>query len=151
MRTLRALATVPVVAGLLAAGLLAGCASGENTSPGDTFARGTLNPADRNTVAQVTYSGTAPDSVPTGPVQFDVRVGIDSSPNRVERVRSGSGITLNLTDTTSAQDYLVHGVDQEQKVKANVTATFNFTLTAPGSYPVESLGTGTVLLVIEVI
>ena len=61
MATLRHSGLIAASALLLALGV-AGCASGENTSPGDTFATGQLNGGDRNTVPQVTYLTTSPDS-----------------------------------------------------------------------------------------
>jgi PBP1b-binding outer membrane lipoprotein LpoB len=145
MQTLRALAAIPV-----AAVLLVGCAKGENTSPVNSFGHGPLNTGERTTTPVPTGAGLTPESVPTGPVQIDVKVGTDSSPNRVEKVRAGTAVTLNITNPGAAEDYHVHVVDLEQKVAENVTATFNFTASAPGRYEVESHVTNTVLLVIDV-
>jgi hypothetical protein len=145
MRTLRHLGAAVAVALSLGA-----CASGENTSPGDTFATGHLNNGDRSTVPQVTYLTTSPDSAPVGPAQIDVKVGTDSSPSRVEKARAGSPIQVNLTNPSAADDYQVQGVGLERKVAKNETATFNFTINAPGKYAVVSKVTQAVLVVIEV-
>jgi hypothetical protein len=145
MRTLRQLGAVAAVALTLGA-----CASGENTSPGDTFATGHLNSGDRSTVPQVTYLTTSPDSAPAGPAQIDVKVGTDSSPTRVEKAHVGSPIQLNITNPSAADDYQIQGVGLERKVTKNETATFNFTISAPGKYSVLSKVTNAVLVVIEV-
>ena len=149
MATLRHSGVIAASA-LLLAFSIAGCASGENTSPGDTFATGQLNGGDRNTVPQVTYLVTSPDSAPTGPAQIDVKVGTDSSPTRVEKARAGSPIQVNLTNPAAADNFQIQGVGLERKVAANETATFNFTIAAPGKYAVLSKVTNTVLVVIEV-
>jgi hypothetical protein len=130
--------------------LAAACTSGENTSPGDTFASGQLNGGDRVTVPQVTYLTTTPDGAPSGPAQIDVKIGTDSSPTRIEKARAGSPIQVNLTNPAAAEDYQIQGVELERKVAKNETATFNFTISAPGKYPVLSKVTHTVLVVIEV-
>jgi hypothetical protein len=148
MATLRHSGVIAASA-LLVAASIAGCASGENTSPGDTFATGQLNGGDRNTVPQVTYI-TSPDSAPTGPAQIDVKVGTDSSPTRVEKARAGSPIQINLTNPAAADTFQIQGVGLERKVAADETATFNFTIAAPGKYSVLSKVTNTVLVVIEV-
>jgi hypothetical protein len=146
MGRIAASALVVVAGGVVGAG----CASGENTAPGDTFANGQLNHGDRVTVPQVTYLTTSPDSAPSGPAQIDVRVGTDSSATRVERARAGSPIQLNLTNPSAADDFQIQGVGLERKVAQNETATFNFTISARGKYPVVSKVTSTVLVVIEV-
>ena len=148
MRTLRHLGSITAIAAT--ALVLSACASGENTSPGDTFATGHLNSGDRSSVPQVTYLTTSPDSAPVGPATIDVKVGTDSSPTRVERARAGSPIQLNITNASAADDYQIQGVGLERKVAKNETATFNFTIAAPGKYSVVSKVTQTVLVVIEV-
>jgi hypothetical protein len=148
MRTLRQLGAIAATAVL--ALMLVGCASGENTSPGGTFANGQLNGGDRVTVPQVTYLTTTPGSAPSGPAQIDVKVGTDSSPSRVEKARAGSPIQLNITNPAAADDYQIQVVGLERKVARNETATFNFTINAPGTYQVISKSSQAVLVVIEV-
>jgi hypothetical protein len=146
MPTLRRLGTFAAAALLV----LAACTSGENTSPGGTFANGQLNGGDRVTVPQVTYLSTSPDSAASGPAQIDVKVGTDNSPNRVEKARVGSPIQLNVTNPSAADDYQIQGVGLERRVAKNETATFNFTISAPGRYSVISKVTQAVLVVVEV-
>jgi hypothetical protein len=57
---------------------------------------------------------------------------------------------VNLTNPSAADDYQVQGVGLERKVDKNETATFNFTINAPGKYAVVSKVTQAVLVVIEV-
>jgi len=155
MRTVRAAAIIP--AALL---LFAACSSdsASNTpAQGTTLSVGTAStllplpttlPGASTTAApsEDASSGTAVE----GPVQIDVVVGVDSAPDRVELVTLGSDVTLNITNPDAADDFHVHVIDIDQKVKAGVTATINFTADQAGTYEVESHVTNDVLLVIEV-
>jgi hypothetical protein len=144
MRTLRALALIPV-AGLL----LAAC--GDSTSSDTTTpASAPVTTAPVSTVVSSSVADTTPATAVDGPVQIDVKVGTDSGPDRVEKVKLGSDVTLNITNADAADEYHVHTIDLEQKVDKGVTATFNFVADTPGTYEVESHLTETVLLVIEV-
>lgn len=153
MRTLRTLALIPV-AGLL----LAACgSSGSTDTTANTGAATTLpattlpaTSAPVDTGAPSSVADTTPATAIDGPVQIDVKVGTDSGPDRVEKVKLGSDVTLNLTNPDAAEEYHVHGVDLEQKVDKGVTATFNFVADKAGTYEVESHTTETVLVVIEV-
>jgi hypothetical protein len=100
---------------------------------------------------QVVSESTVPATVIDGPVQIDVVVGADSGPDRVETVKAGADVTLNITNPNAADEYHVHGIDLEQKADQGVMATMNFTLDTPGTYEVESHVTEEVLLVIEVV
>ena len=117
-------------------------ASGDSTLPGPL---GTEEPSP--TAPLATGSG----EVQEGPVQIDVVVGRDSGPQRVETVAAGADITLNITNPDAADEFHIHGIDLERAVDAGVMATFNFTVTEPGTYEVESHLTETVLVVIEVV
>jgi hypothetical protein len=98
-----------------------------------------------------TMAGTTPTTVGEGPVQYDVRVGVDSGPHRVEKVKVGSDVTLNISNPKAADEFHVHVVDMEQKVTKGETATFNFTADTKGRIEVESHVTNTVVIVIEVV
>jgi copper(I)-binding protein len=159
MRTLRALVVLPALGLMLAAcGSDGGTAATDSTAPGTTSTdggAGTTVPVQSttaigadSTVADV-QSTTAP-SVQSGPVQIDVVVGKDSSPDRVELVAAGSDITLNITNPDADDEYHVHVIDLEQKAAKGEMATMNFTVDQPGTYEVESHVTEDVLLVIEV-
>ena len=115
--------------------------SGGTTAPGST---GTV---ETDSTAPVTGSG----EVQEGPVQIDVVVGLDSGPQRVETVAVGADITLNITNPDEADEFHIHGIDLERSVDAGMMATFNFTVTEPGTYEVESHLTEEVLVVIEVV
>lgn len=153
MRTVRALACIPVALLLLGA---CGDDSSSSTTDSPTTVATSTGPADTTadtavagadtTVAQVTTPETALD----GPVQIDVVVGVDSGADRVVKVKVSADITLNITNPNAADEFHVHGVDLEQSVDAGVMATFNFTLDQAGTYEVESHITEDVLLVIEV-
>jgi hypothetical protein len=154
MRTLRALLLIPVAALLLGA-----CgddtAGTNNDSPGATTPAGelpdqTLPVADSGAGAATLPADTTPITALDGPVQIDIVVGVDSGENRVERVKAGQDITLNITNPGAADEFHVHGVDIEQAADAGQMATMNFTIDEPGTYEVESHVTEDVLVIIEV-
>lgn len=152
MRTLRALALIPATAILLVA-----CGNDDSSSSDSTVAETTVPAADTSapettapaadtTAAQDTTPQTAPD----GPVQIDVVVGVDSGEDRVEMVKAGSEVQLNITNPDAADEFHIHGIELEKAVDAGVTATFNFVADTPGTYEVESHVTEDVLVIIEV-
>ena len=153
MRTLRNLTLVSVLA-------LAAVACSDDTATGTSS---TVATPDTTAVASVTTDAAsvttspAPDATDPpgtaidGPAQIDVVVGTDSGPERVEKVKAGADITLNITNPNAADEYHVHGIDLEQKADKGVMATLNFTIDEPGTYEVESHVTEEVLLVIEVV
>ena len=98
-----------------------------------------------------TMAGTTPLPVLDGPAQFDVRIGVDSGPKRVERVKRGSDVTLNISNPNAADEFHVHTVDMEQKVAKGAIATFNFKVDANGTIEVESHVSNTVIITIEVV
>lgn len=144
MTTLRTLVLIPAAALLMAA--CGDSGSSDTTSP----ASSPVTSAPVSTTAGSSVAETTPVTAVDGPVQIDVKVGTDSGPDRVEKVKLGSDVTLNITNPDSADEYHVHTIDLEQKVDKGVTATFNFVADTPGTYEVESHLTETVLLVIEV-
>jgi hypothetical protein len=149
MRNLRALAVVPVASLLFVA-----CGGDKSTTD-------TAQPAVETTVAAVadttvaasdtSVDDTTPITAIDGPVQIDVMVGVDSSETRVEKVKVGNDVTLNITNPNAADSYHVHVVDLEQDVEKGVTATFNFVADTVGTIEVESHITEKVLVVIEVV
>lgn len=145
MRTVRTLVCIPVAMMLLGA-----CGDDSSSATGTTVATATTIAAPGSTTA-----GTMAPQIPStelplsGPVQIDVVVGVDSSPDRVERVTVGSEITLNITNPNVADEFHVHGIDIEQAADAVQMATINFTIDAAGIYEVESHITGDVFVVIE--
>ena len=152
MRTLRALALIPATAILLVA-----CGNDDETSTDSTVAETTV-PAANTTAASTTLPSagttapqdTTPQTAPDGPVQIDVVVGLDSAADRVELVKAGSEVQLNITNPDAADEFHIHGIELEKAVDAGVTATFNFVADTPGTYEVESHVTEDVLVIIEV-
>lgn len=150
MRTVRSLVCLP--AALI---LLGGC--GNDSSSATDASSATIVITDSSvaaapgttTVATTGATATTTSTPLSGPVQIDVVVGVDSGPDRIERVTVGSEITLNVTNPTAADEFHVHGVDIEQAVEKGQMATMNFTIDAPGTYEVESHLTEDVLVVIE--
>ncbi len=89
-------------------------------------------------------------SNPAGPVQIDVRLGVDSGPSRVEIVAKGSSVQVNITNPDADDEFHVHGYDLEETVKAGETATFNFTADQAGTFEIESHKTEAVVMVLQV-
>jgi len=156
MRTVHAL----LLAG--SAGLLAvGCGDSSSSAPATSSgaaATTTASVGGAHTTTTTlpiasgsTMAGTTPTTVGEGPVQYDVRVGVDSGPHRVEKVKVGSDVTLNISNPKADDEFHVHVVDMEQKVTKGETATFNFTADTKGRIEVESHLTNTVVIVIEVV
>ncbi len=143
MTTLRTLVLIPAAALLMAA-------CGSSGSSGTTSPAATAGDTAASTVAPTMSPDTTPVTAVDGPVQIDVVVGTDSGPDRIEKVKLGSDVTLNITNPNAADEFHVHTIDLEQKVDKGVTATFNFVADTPGTYEVESHATETVMLVIEV-
>jgi glucose/arabinose dehydrogenase len=159
MRTLRILVLLPALAVALAACADSSACACTNTTAAAATVPGaeTSGPPANDTTPNVTtlddtvVDDTVPGTVAEGPVQIDVVVGTDSGPDRVEKVRVGSDITLNITNPNAADEYHVHVIDLEQKADAGVMSTMNFTVDQPGTYEVESHVTEDILLVIEVV
>lgn len=152
MRTLRALALIPATAILLVA-----CGNDDETSTDSTLAETTVPAADTTAASTTLPSAgttapqdTTPQTAPDGPVQIDVVVGLDSAADRVELVKAGSEVQLNITNPDAADEFHIHGIELEKAVDAGVTATFNFVADTPGTYEVESHVTEDVLVIIEV-
>jgi hypothetical protein len=152
MRTLRALALIPATAILLVA-----CGNDDETSTDSTVAETTVPAADSSaaTTTLPASDTTAPqettvETAVDGPVQIDVVVGLDSGPDRVELVKVGSDVQLNITNPDAADEFHIHGIELEQSVDAGVTATFNFVADTAGTFEVESHETEDVLVIIEV-
>ena len=145
MRTVRTLVCTTV--GLI---LLGACGDDSSSTTNTTGATVTSIAAPVSTPAGTMAPQIPSTEVPlSGPVQIDVVVGVDSSPDRVEYVTVGSEITLNITNPTADDEFHVHGIDIEQAADAGQMATINFTIDAAGTYEVESHITSDVFVVIE--
>ena len=98
MATLRTLALIPATALLLAAcgdSASSSTTGAPSTAPASSSApdTGVTNPVD-----------TTPITAVDGPVQIDVMVGTDSGPDRIEKVKLGSDVTLNITNPNAADE-----------------------------------------------
>lgn len=107
---------------------------------------GTFTPGTDNSIGMQATS----HSNPAGPAQIDVRLGVDSGPQRVEIVAKDTAVQINITNPDAADEFHLHGYDIEQKVKAGETATFNFSADQVGTFEVESHETNAVLMVLVV-
>ena len=152
MSTSRRWAIIPVVLLVVAA-----CGDDDASDSADTLApttvaetTTTVTTVPVDTVVDTVVESTIPPTAPDGPVQIDVIVGVDSSPDRIETVKVGESVTVNITNPNHHDEYHIHGVDLEQKVDAGVMATFNFVALTPGSFEVESHDTEDVLFVLVV-
>ncbi len=150
MRTLRTLAIIPFAALALVA-----CGDDDSSSTDTAAVETTSVAGDATTTVPAPAQTEAPqDTTPAtavdGPVQIDVVVGTDSGPDRIEKVKLGSDVTLNITNPAAADEFHVHDIELEQSVDAGVTATFNFVADTAGTFEVESHVTEDVLVVIEV-
>ena len=156
MRTVRALASIPVALLLLGA---CGDDSSSSTAESPTTVATSTVPAATTTAATPDTAAagagttvvqvTTPETAVDGPVQIDVVVGLDSGPARIVPVKVGSDVTLNITNPDAADEFHVHGIDLEQAADAGVMITMNFTIDAAGTYEVESHVTHGILVVIE--
>ena len=151
MRSVRTLACISAAVMLLGA-----CGNDSSSSADGTIVAAVSAgaPAAVDTTSAIsnptTIVGVTPTNAPlSGPVQIDVLIGVDSSPDRVERVTVGAEITLNITNPNAADEFHVHGIDIEQAADAGQMATINFTIDAAGVYAVESHVTQDVFVVIE--
>lgn len=157
MRTVRAMAILPVAALLLGACSDDSSSSADTsqiTSPVGSLPEGTVVPNDTGAPVETTIADTTPDDTTPltaidGPVQIDVVVGVDSGEDRIVKVTVGADITLNITNPNADDEYHVHGIDIEQEAAMGEMATLNFTITEAGTYEVESHITEDVLVIIE--
>lgn len=150
--------TVRYLAGVSAAVIVLGACGDDSSSSSDTTvppaattaAPATTLPAPDSSMFTSTVVQVPSTEILSGPVQIDVIVGVDSGPDRIERVTVGSDITLNITNPDADDEFHVHGIDIEQAADAGQMATLNFTIDEPGTYEVESHITEDVLVIIEV-
>lgn len=151
MTTFPGLVLIPL-AGLA----LIGCGEGDDTTDTVPPTMATASPGITTTTPATTVPPatqppvTTPATAPDGPVQIDVVVGVDSGPDRIELVRVGADVTLNITNRDAADEYHIHGIELERAVDAGVMATFNFVADTAGTYEVESHRTENLLVVIVV-
>ncbi|HEX9258893.1 MAG TPA: hypothetical protein VF855_05100 [Acidimicrobiales bacterium] len=134
-----------------------GGAGPASTIPASTTASPTSTAAATTTVpvtSDVTTSPAPTTIKPETPVSGDVveiivKVGEDSSPDRVETVSLGSDVLLRV-QSEKADEIHVHDYDLELTVPAGGEAAFEFTADKAGRFEIESHSTDEVLMVLEV-
>jgi hypothetical protein len=86
------------------------------------------------------------------PVYLGVTVGVDDSPTRTEQIPLGAKVTLSVVDPTAADEFHIEGYDlgAGKQIAAGQVETFTFTATTAGSFPIRSIASGKVLLVLTV-
>jgi hypothetical protein len=154
MRTPARLLVIPVVAALS----LAACGDEDDA-----------NPSGATTTAAVTTVATTTPAVTTAPAattavapttgdeqpaaenvkEITLKVGLDSSPDRVETVRVGQEVIITM-QSDQDEEYHLHGYDLTQRAAAGVEAIFSFTADQPGRFELESHVTHDVLLVLDI-
>jgi hypothetical protein len=87
------------------------------------------------------------------PYPLSVTVGVDSNPDRIERVPLGATVTITVTNPGATDEFHLHGFDlgDGQVIPAGQPASFTFVADQVGSFELESHETGDVLLVLEVV
>ncbi len=87
------------------------------------------------------------------PYSLSVTIGLDSNPQRIERVAQGTTIALSVTNPDADDEFHLHGYDLGDglEMPAGQTATFTFVAVQPGSFELESHSSGAVLMVLEVV
>lgn len=132
--------TVKKIASLVALVLfVASCGASDDDATLDTST--TTAPMGTNT--------TVPQS--DEPLQIDVTVGEDSSPDRIELVEVGTSVRITLTNPTAEDEYHLHGYDiVTKKVAPGMPASISFTADEAGTFELESHVTNDVLVVLEI-
>lgn len=118
--------------------LVASCGSSNDESVPETTATSS-SVATTTTVAAIE------------PLQIDVTVGEDSSPDRIELVEVGASVRITLTNPAAEDEYHLHGYDiVTSKMAPGMPATISFTADEPGTFELESHVTSDVLVVLEI-
>jgi heme/copper-type cytochrome/quinol oxidase subunit 2 len=121
-------------------------------APATTTASTTTSPPTTAATTTTEATTTVPAPAVGESYEIIVIVGVDDAVTlgeRVEQVPVGADVNLRLV-SDRAEEYHVHGIDLEQRVPAGTEASFQFTVTEPGRYEVESHRNHDVLVVIEV-
>ena len=123
---------------VLVMGVLSACGSSESTQ---------TTIASTTTVAQTTTSVPAVGE----PLEIEITVGEDSSPDRIELVELGTPVQITLVNPDAEDEYHLHGYDiSTKKMAAGAPATLSFTASQAGTFELESHVTKDVLVVLEV-
>ena len=129
-----------IVTSVLVAVLAASTTSCSSSSSTDTTA-----PSDSTVPAQSSSSKAA------APIEINVTVGVDSSPDRVEEVPLGSEVNVRLLNPDADDNFHLHGYDLSPgDTPKGQTAVITFTADNAGDFEIESHVTEEVLVVVSV-
>ena len=102
-----------------------------------------------DTTVAPTESSTS--SKVAAPVEINVTVGVDSSPDRVVEVSLGSEVNVRLLNPDADDNFHLHGYDLSPgDTPKGQTAILTFTADTAGDFEIESHVTEEVLIVISV-
>lgn len=123
---------------LMVVGMMSSCSS---SSSNDT----TLVVVDTTATSEDSSSKIA------GPMEINVTVGIDSSPDRVEEVPLGAEVNIRLSNPGADDNFHLHGYDLSPgDTPKGETAVITFTADIAGVFEIESHVTKSVLIVISI-
>lgn len=129
-----------IVTSVLVAVLAVSMTSCSSSSSTDTTA-----PSDSAVPAQSSSSKVA------APIEINVTVGVDSSPDRVEEVPLGSEVNVRLLNPDADDNFHLHGYDLSPgDTPKGQTAVITFTADNAGDFEIESHVTEEVLVVVSV-
>jgi hypothetical protein len=115
------------------------------TSCSSSSSTDTTTPSDSTVPAQSSTSKVA------APIEINVTVGVDSSPDRVEEVPLGSEVNVRLLNPDADDNFHLHGYDLSPgDTPKGQTAVITFTADDAGDFEIESHVTEKVLIVISV-
>lgn len=118
------------------------------TTPADT----TPPTAAPTSAAPTTAAPTTAAPTTTIPGLIEVTVGVDSGPDRIERVALDSEVTIVIVNPDADDEFHLHDYDlgDGQLVPAGQPARFTFIADRAGSFELESHITNEVYLILEV-
>jgi hypothetical protein len=122
-----------VVAGVLAALVVAGCGSAGANGPGGS--RSTLAAATAGNTSASASPSTSSSGTNVEVVIADGKVTPD--PSRKVEVATGDQVHISVT-SDHPDEVHVHGYDIEKEVSAGGTVTIDFTADIPGQFEVEA-------------
>ncbi len=130
---------IPVAAAMA----LTACASSSSSTTPGTTATTAIASTDQmaTTAAERPVSGDV--------VEIDVKVGVDDRPDRVEQVGFGRQVIITL-QSDEDEFYRLQGYGIEKRAAAGTQAEIDFTATMKGRFPLDSMTSGKVLLIVEV-
>jgi hypothetical protein len=124
---------VAVVASMLAALLVAGCGSSDDSGGSGSTPVG----ATTDSTSASASASTSPSSGGTN-VEVTIAAGnVTPDPSRKVEVATGDPVHISVT-SDHADEVHVHGYDIEKEVSADGTVTIDFTADIPGQFEVEA-------------